>query len=409
LNRWRFRSTGGIPKRPLNTDSFPVLATDGMRDRQGFAPPGAERKRRVAPALLAAVLLAAAAAYIVPRGLDANAQLAIEDDPSQIASRALDGKFDAAVAQREIEAALTAKDADLAQSFVALASERQVALDPALTEKVNAAVAESATTRHAAESFAMGLVTGEPNDMAGLAGTTLGDLFVFGDIRDALREGTRMATGQQADELVLGLACVGLAITAGTYATLGAAAPARVGLSMAKVARKTGQLSADLAASMGRMLRGVVDWGRIKTVVATTSIAEPALAIRGIREAVKVERAGGLVHLARDVGRVQAKAGTQAALEGLKVAETPREMAQVAKLAEKEGGKTRAILKVVGRGAIALTLATFDLSLWILGALFTAFTFIATLKSATERGTQRVLNWRKNVRRRRLAALTTPV
>jgi hypothetical protein len=382
-----------------------------MRDAQGFAPQGQAvmRQRRIVPVLLASALLAAAAGYVVPRGLDANTQLAIEDDPSQIASRALDEKFDSALAQREIEAALAAKDADLAQSFVMLANERKVALEPALTEKVNVAVAEAATTRHAAESFAMGLVTGEPNDMAGLAGTTVGDLFVFGDIRDAVREGTRMATGQQADELVLGLAAVGLAITAGTYATMGAAAPARVGMSVAKAARKTGQLSADLAASMGRMLRGVVDWGRIKTVVAGASITEPALAIRGIREAVKVERAGGLMHLARDVGRVQSKAGTQAALEGLKIAETPREMAQVAKLAEKEGGKTRAILKVVGRGAIALTLATFDLGLWILGALFTAFMFISALKSATERGTQRVLNWRKNVRRRRFAAMTTPV
>jgi hypothetical protein len=359
--------------------------------------------------LLAAAVLAAAAGYVVPRGVDANTQLAIEDDPSQIAARALDEKFDGALAQREIAAALAAKDADLAQSFVTLANDRKVALEPALTEKVNAAVAEAGTAQHAAESFALGLVTGEPNDMAGLAGTTLGDLFVFGDIRDAVREGTRMATGQQADELVLGLACVGLAITAGTYATLGAAAPARVGLSVAKAARKTGQLSADLAASMSRMLRGVVDWGRIKTVVAGASITEPSLAIRGVREAVKVERAGGLIHLARDVGRVQSKAGTQAALEGLKIAETPREMARVAKLAEKEGGKTRAILKVVGRGAIALTLATFDLGLWILGALFTAFMFVSALKSATERGTQRVLNWRKNVRRRRFAAMTTPV
>jgi hypothetical protein len=382
-----------------------------MRDAQGFAPPGTplKRQRRIAPALLVAALLAAAAGFVVPRGLDANMQLAIQDDPSQIAARSLDEKFDGALAQREIEAALAANDADLAQSFVTLANERKVALEPAVTEKVNVAVAEAATTRHAAESFAMGLVTGEPNDMAGLAGTTLGDLFVFGDIRDAVREGTRMAAGQQADELVLGLACVGLAITAGTYATLGAAAPARLGLSMAKAARKTGQLSADLATSMGRMLRGVVDWGRIRTVVAGASITEPALAIRGIREAVKVERAGGLVHLARDVGRVQSKAGTQAALEGLKIAETPREMAQVAKLAEKEGGKTRAILKVVGRGAIALTLATFDLGMWILSALFTAFMFVSALKSATERGTQRVLNWRKNVRRRRFAAMTTPV
>ncbi len=185
-----------------------------------------------------------------------------------------------------------------------------------------------------------------------------------------------------------------------------APAPARIGLSVAKAARKTGQLGGELAIYIGRALRGVVDWGLLKKAIAGVSISEPALAIRAAREAVKVERAGGLVHLARDVGRVQAKAGTQAALDSLKIAETPREMAQVAKLAEKEGSKTRAILKVVGRGAIALTLATFDLGVWILGALFTAFMFVSALKSATERTTQRVLNWRKNVRRRRYDALT---
>jgi hypothetical protein len=390
-----------------------------MRDAQGLAPPGmivptaaavppaivVVRRRRVLPALLAALVLAGIASYVVPRGLDANTQLSIEDDPSEISARALDGTFDAALAQREIDAALAAKDADLAQSFVLLAGERHVVLDPAVTANVDAAVAEAATTRHAAESFASGLVTGEPNDMAGFAGTALGDLFVFGDIRDAVRESTRMATGQQADELVLGLACVGLAITAGTYATFGAGAPARIGLSVAKAARKTGQLSADLAASMGRMMRGVVDWGRLKGAIAGASITEPAAAIRAAREAVKIERAGGLMTMARDVGRVQSKAGTKAALEGLKIAESPRELAQVAKLAEKQGGKTRAILKTLGRGAIALSLATFDLGLWILGALFTAFTFLSALKSATERGTQRVLNWRKHVRRRRYAAM----
>ena len=207
-----------------------------MRDAQGFAPQGQKpmRRQRIAPALAVAAVLAAAACYVVPRGLEANALLSIEDDPALIADRALDEKFDAALAQREIEEALTAKDADLASSFVELSAEHHVALDPALTEKVNLAVAEAATAKHAAESFAMGLVTGEPNDMAGLAGTTLGDLFVFGDIHDAVREGTRMATGQPTDELILGLACVGLAITAGTYATLSTGAPVRVGLSLAK-------------------------------------------------------------------------------------------------------------------------------------------------------------------------------
>ena len=356
--------------------------------------------------MLLVALLAALAVYVVPRGWDAQYLLSIEDDPAEIAGRTLDERFDAEVAKSEIEQALAAKDTDLAKSFVDLAGDRKVALDPALVEKVNAAVAEDATASHAAQSFAMGLVTGEPNDMAGFAGTTLGDLFVFGDIRDAVREGTRLATGQKADELILGLACVGLAITAGTYATLGAAGPARVGLSLAKVARKTGRMSADLAAYVGRALRGVVDWGALKGAIGGVSVAQPALAIRAAREAVKVERAGGLMQLARNVGRVQTKAGTQAALDGLKIAESPREMARVATLAEKTGSRTRAILKVAGRGAIALSVAAFDLSLWILWALATLFGLVSSLKGATERTTQRVIDYRKRRKFKRLNALS---
>ncbi len=386
-----------------------------MRDAQGFAPAAVRElplerpagpRTRLTPALLIAAVLAVLACYVVPRGWEAGSLFAIEDDPAQIASRALDEKFNAGVAIREIEQALAAKDSDLAKSFADLAADRHVALDPALVEKANAAVAEDATTAHAAQSFALGLVTGEPSDMAGLAGTTLGDLFVFGDIHDAVREGTRLATGQEADELILGLACVGLAITAGTYATLGTAAPVRVGLSVAKVARKTGRLNADLTGYIGRAMRGVIDWGRLKSAIGGISVAQPALAIRAARDAVKIERAGGLVRLARDVGRVQGKAGTQAALDGLKIAETPREMSRVAVLAEKSGSRTRAILKVAGRGAIALTVAAFDLSVWILGALFTLLGLVSSLKGATERGALKYIHYRKRRRLKRLAAVS---
>jgi hypothetical protein len=349
----------------------------------------------LAAALMAAALLAALSAYMVPRALEAHAAFAIMDDPVRIADRALDERFNAERAIREIEQALAVKDADLAQSFVELAAARNVALDPALTAKVKTAVAEENSTSHTVTSFAQGFVTGEPQDAASLAGTTLGDLFVFGDVRDAVREGSRFAIGEKADTMILALACAGLAITAGTYATLGAEAPARVGISLAKAARKTGRLSAALGARILRMLGGLVDWGRFKTAIKGVSITEPALAIRAAREAVKVRRAGGLVRLARDVGRIETKAGTRGALDALQVAESPREISRVARLAEKEGGKTRAILKVASRGAIMLSLAAFDLAWWIVGALMTVIGLVVSLKSATERLTLRIIHHRK--------------
>src|SRR5215470_3648558 len=325
------------------------------------------RPPRIGPAVAAVFLLGLAALYAVPRAVDAFYGL---DDPSRIANQALDYKFDAAVAGREIEAALAANDVDLAQSFVDLAATRNVAIDPALREKVTSATAEAATTRHKAKSFARGFITGEPDDMAALAGTAVGDLFVFGDIRDALREGKRLAAGEQADELVLGLAAAGIAITAGTYLTFGAAAPARAGLTLVKVARKTGSLGAELAGNIGRMVRQ-----------AGFSGASPVLAVR---DAVKVERAGGLLNLASDVGRVQRAAGGRAAFDGLKVVKEPADVARVARLAEKEGSRTRAILKLVGRSAITLGALAFDAVVWLIGALFAVFGFVSALKSATE-------------------------
>ena len=374
-----------------------------MRDADGFAPPRPRRasfirRARLAPALLAAALFAGLAVWLLPHGVDAGDRLAGAADPVSVADRMLDEKFNADVAARGIDEALANKDADLAKSFVDLADARHVAIVDERRKKVEAAVAEAASASAAMKTFAYGFVSGEPTDATSFAGTALGDLFVFGDIRDAVRESGRLAMGEKADKLVLGLACIGLAITAGTYATVGAVAPVRVGLTLAKAARKTGRLGGALASSIGRMLRGVVDWPALKKAITGVSISEPALAIRAARDAVKLERAGKLVDLARDVGKIEAKAGTQAALDGLKVAETPREMSRVATLAEKEGGKTRAILKVGGRAAIMLTAAAFDLATWILGAFVTVLGFIMSMKRGAERLTEHYLRRRRERR-----------
>ena len=341
-------------------------------------------------AWVAACVFAAAALAAAPLAMEAGSLLASQDDPVAIADRGLATSFDQTVAVREIEAALAANDADLASSYLELARDRHIAVPAELAARVDAAVERANSTMAHVESFARGLVTGEPEDMTGLAGTALGDLFVFGDIRDAAREGSRYLSGQPVDELVLGLSVVGLGITAGTYASMGAATPARIGLSAAKAARRTGKMATGMADWIGRSLREIVDWSALKR--AGSSITDPAAAVRAARQVVKAEKADGLMKLASDVGQVQTTAGTKAALDGLKLAQGPGDMARIAKLAEKKGSKTRAILKTLGRGAFLMTLATFNLAAWILGAILTVLGFIASAKSGVERLTQRAID-----------------
>jgi hypothetical protein len=371
-----------------------TLIDDKMQEKESMT--GA----RIAVPLGLSVALAIVALTVAPRAFDAESLLASRDDPVALADLAVARSFDAAVAAREINTALAANDVDLAVSFLELARDRDVPVDPALAEKVELANGTAATAARSFASFTRGLITGEPDDISGLVGTAAGDLFVFGDIRDAVREGTRLAIGQEVDELILGLACVGLAVTAGTYATVGAAAPARVGITVVKAARKTGRIGSQMAGWINRSVREVVDWSALARAVRGASIAQPAAAVRAAREAVKVEKAQGLMRLAGDVGRVQARAGTQAALDGLKLAQGPRDMSKIARLAEVKGGKTRAILKLAGRGAIALTIGTFNLASWMFWAILTLFGLVSSLKRTAERATERYCRRRRRRRAR---------
>ena len=352
-----------------------------------------------------------ACALLWPRARDAGAILAAQDDPAALSDVQLNAALrnNQAVIEQNIETALAAEDADLANSFVDLAREKNIPVNDELSRRVAAAIVEENSSSHFAKRFATGLVTGNADDVASLSGTVAGDLFVFGDIRDVVREGKHMAMGEDTDRLVLGLAAAGLAVTAATYVSLGGAAPVRAGLTLVKDARKVGRLGKGLTQWAGRSAREMVDAPMLQHAVASGSVMRPGQTMSAIRAAFRAEKAGGLVRLAKDVGRVSEKAGIRAAQETLKIAEGPKDVARAARLAESKGSQTRAILKVLGRGALLLAAGAFDLTLWVFSALLALFGLLSSIKATTERLT---MSWllRKKARRLRkqMAAAALP-
>src|SRR6266403_2116446 len=259
----------------------------------------------------------------------------------------------------------------------------------------SAAVTADNSTAQFAKRFATGLVTGNADDVASLSGTIAGDLFVFGDIRDVVREGKHLAMGENTDRLILGLATAGLAVTAATYVSVGGVAPLRAGLTLVKDARKVGRLGEGLAQWAGRSARQIVDAPMLQNAVASGSVLRPGQTITAIRAAFHAEKAGALVRLVKDVGRIGEKAGTRGALDTLKIAEGPKDVARAVRLAESKGGQTRAILKLLGRGALLLAAGAFDLTLWVFWALLALFGFLSSIKALTERLTMSWLLRRK--------------
>ena len=348
-------------------------------------------------AISAAVCLA-----LWPHARDAGALLAAQNDPAELSDLQLNSTLrnNCAVSEQNIEAALAANDADLANSFVDLAGEKNISLPDELSQRVRDAVAEANSTSHFAKRFAGGLVTGNADDVASMSGTVAGDLFVFGDIRDVVRESKHIAMGEETDRLVLGLAAAGLAVTAATYVSIGGVAPVRAGLTLVKDARKVGRLGEGLTEWAVRSARNIVDAPMLQNAVETGSVMRPGQTVTAIKAAFRPGEAGALVRLAKDVGRVGEKAGMRGALDTLQIAEGPKDVARAARLAESKGGQTRAILKVLGRGALLLAAGAFDLTLWVFWAVLALFGFLSSIKATTERLT---LSWllRKKARRLR--------
>src|ERR1700738_270164 len=343
-----------VPEKPFFRRGCCVLKTahhfEGSEKHRVFRM----KRGRIGSALAALAVCALACALLWPRARDAGAILAAQDDPAELADIQVNSglRNNQAVITENIEAGLGADDAALAGSFVELARERNIFLSEEWSQRVSDALAEANSSSHFAKRFATGLVTGNADDVASLSGTVAGDLFVFGDIRDVVREGKHFAMGEDTDRLVLGLAAAGLAVTAATYVSVGGAGPVRAGLSLVKDARKVGRLGEGLAEWAGRSAREMGNTPMLQEAVASGSVLRPGQTVTAIRAAFRAEKAGALVRLAKDVGRVGEKAGMRAAQDTLKIAEGPKDVARAARLAESKGGQTRAILKLLGRGAL---------------------------------------------------------
>jgi hypothetical protein len=345
-----------------------------------------------------------------PHARDAAAVLAAQDDPAALSDIQVNSVLqnDNSVITGNIEAALANNDAELANSFVELAKAKNISLSDELLHRVSDAVTEQNSTSHFAKGFASGLVTGNADDVASMSGTVAGDLFVFGDIRDVVRESKHLVTGEPTDRLVLGLAAAGIAVTAATYVSVGGTTPVRAGLTLVKDARKVGRLGEGLTLWAGRSVRDVVDTPMLEEAVESASILRPGQTASAIKAAFRPEQAAGLVRLGKDVGRVGEKAGVRGALDTLKIAEGPEDVARAARLAESKGGQTRAILKILGRGALLLATGAFDLTLWVFSALLALFGLLSSIKAMTERLTWSWLHHRKVRRlRKQMAAVAS--
>jgi len=100
-----------------------------------------------------------------------------------------------------------------------------------------------------------GALSGHGDDMEGMIGAGVADLFVVGDIRDLVIEGSHWMDGEEVDEVIVALSSLGVAASAATVSTAGGAGGIKGSLSLLKSMRKGRLLPAWFLRALSRLPR----------------------------------------------------------------------------------------------------------------------------------------------------------
>ncbi|HNV68889.1 MAG TPA: hypothetical protein PKO06_04265, partial [Candidatus Ozemobacteraceae bacterium] len=98
-----------------------------------------------------------------------------------------------------------------------------------------------------------GYVLGEVTDPASLAGCTAGDLMVWGDVRDLIKNGYVYCTGGETDTLIVALSSIGLATTLAPHLDVGISVAKTFARFMSKTLRAGLELLVTEAKATGKL------------------------------------------------------------------------------------------------------------------------------------------------------------
>ncbi|PZR00459.1 MAG: hypothetical protein DI533_07775 [Cereibacter sphaeroides] len=244
-----------------------------------------------------------------------------------------------------------------------VATERQLTLPADLTQEIAAArdqdeglIAET----HACLRCAWDIATCSVSDALICKAPLM--LTPIDDIRGLAKGGADYMTGQEVDQLDVGLSVVGLGATGLILATGGSSATIKLGSGVAKLARGMKLLSPGVVAMGTRAVTRGLDWGALATVRSMDDLP------RVIRSA----EIRPLVTLTTDFGRVAGATDATTALHLLRYVDDAPEARRIANAAEALGPKTVGRMEVLGKGqflraTLRLSNATLQLAAAVAG------------------------------------------
>jgi len=282
-----------------------------------------------------------------------------------------------------VSAALDDGDYESATMYSEVADFAGFALPTEAADALYRAGGITATIGRTGSQLASGFFTGEANSLAGLTGAVVSDLTVIGDVRDISSEAPKMVADEPYNELILGLSVVGVGVTGATIATGGGGLPGRVGVTLLKVAAKTGSLTVDFSRTLGRMVGDAVNFPGLAQTLRSIDLGNNATTREAITTYARSINTAELAPVIARMDDIRGSAGASESVRLMRYVNTTDDLNDVARMSTVLGRKTRGVMEITGKTSLRAFRTTLRITEFILrniiaflswlGSMFTLF------------------------------------
>jgi len=196
--------------------------------------------------------------------------------------------------------------------------------------------------------FSSGFLDGESQSVLGMSGSIASDLTLYGDLRDLKKEGSKYIDDEPYDAFILNISLLGIGLSASQLLSAWAATPLKVGASVLKVAKKTGQLTKPFTKVLSKRLSKTVDTKLLKTL-EFNSIFKLENTTKTIAKSIDVKPVKTLFN---EVNLIKTNTSMVDTISLMKYVDTPKELKQIGKISKTYKANTKGVIKVLGKAAL---------------------------------------------------------
>ena len=250
--------------------------------------------------------------------------------------------------EKNIDKSFSNNNVDDVKMYLNIAEYLKIKVDNSFLDKMKKENSFYNTTLRNTTHFTKGFIYGNSTDTASLIGSSTSDMLVIGDIRDIYHEGMKYKNDEEYDKLTLGLASLGVALSTSTLLTMGATSSAKVGVSVLKVAKKTGTLSKKfshiivlkLQQSANFKLLKKLDYSNILKLKESAKIFIKSVNFKATKK------------LFDKIVKINNKTSLEDTVKVMKYVDNEKDLNKIVKLSTKYNKNTVGVLKILGKGAL---------------------------------------------------------